>query len=103
MKTEIVSKEKYSIISYVSLLIGIMCFLFVFITPTRIANAGNIVGDYITIALTGVGIILSTIGITKQTEKKAIAIISLILSSSFFIFWIIAIILLFTGQINFAP
>ncbi|AJH21335.1 hypothetical protein BWGOE4_29370 [Bacillus mycoides] len=103
MKTEIVSKKKYSIISYVSLLIGIMCFLFVFITPTRIANAGNIVGDYITIALTGVGIILSTIGITKQTEKKAIAIISLILSSSFFIFWIIAIILLFTGQINFAP
>ncbi|EOP39194.1 hypothetical protein [Bacillus cereus] len=103
MKTEIVSKKKYSIISYVSFLIGIMCFLFVFITPTRIANAGNIVGDYITIALTGVGIILSTIGITKQTEKKAIAIISLILSSSFFIFWIIAIILLFTGQINFAP
>ncbi|MBJ8007418.1 hypothetical protein [Bacillus cereus] len=103
MKTKIVSKKKYSIISYVSLLIGIMCFLFVFITPTRIANAGNIVGDYITIALTVVGIILSTIGITKQTEKKAIAIISLILSSSFFIFWIIAIILLFTGQINFAP
>ncbi|MGF2715434.1 hypothetical protein ACQUY5_24790 [Bacillus cereus] len=103
MKTEIVSKKKYSIISYVSLLIGIMCFLFVFITSTRIANAGNIVGDYITIALTGVGIILSTNGITKQTEKKAIAIISLILSSSFFIFWIIAIILLFTGQINFAP
>ncbi|UYX55416.1 hypothetical protein M3Y14_14790 [Bacillus thuringiensis] len=103
MKVEIVSKKKYSIISYVSLLIGIMCLLFVFITPTRIANAGNIVGDYITIALTGVGIILSSIGITKQTEKKAIVIIPLILSSSFFIFWIITIILLFTGQINFAP
>ncbi|QWH37995.1 hypothetical protein EXW53_14425 [Bacillus mycoides] len=103
MKTEIFSKKKYSIIRYVSLLIGIMCFLFVFITPTRIANAGNIVGDYITIALTGVGIIISIITMTKKTEKKAIAIISLILSSSFFIFWIIAIILLFTGQINFAP
>ncbi|SCM95405.1 Uncharacterized protein BWINRASL_02818 [Bacillus mycoides] len=60
-------------------------------------------GDYITIALTGVGIILSIITMTKKTEKKGIAIISLILSSSFFIFWIIAIILLFTGQINFAP
>lgn len=103
MKTEIVSKKKYSIISYVSLLIGIMCFLFVFITPTRIANAGNIVGDYVTITLTGVGIILSIITMTKKTEKKGIAIISLILSSSFFIFWIIAIILLLTGQINFAP
>jgi len=103
MKTEIVSKKKYSIISYISLLIGIMCFLFVFITPTRIANAGNIVGDYVTITLTGVGIILSIITMTKKTEKKVIAIISLILSSSFFIFWIIAIILLFTGQINFAP
>ncbi|UUN15270.1 hypothetical protein LRS65_14340 [Bacillus cereus] len=103
MKTEIVPKKKYSIISYVSLLIGILCFLFVFITPTRIANAGNIVGDYITIVLTGVGIILSIITMTKRTEKKGIAILSLILSSSFFIFWIIAIILLFTGQISFAP
>ena len=93
MKTEIVPKKKYSIISYISLLIGIMCFLFVFITPTRIANAGNIVGDYVTITLTGVGIILSIITMTKKTEKKGIAIISLILSSSFFIFWIIAIIL----------
>ncbi|AMR03282.1 MULTISPECIES: hypothetical protein [Bacillus] len=103
MKTEIVPTKKYSIISYISLLIGILCFLFVFITPTRIANAGNIVGDYITIALTGVGIMLSIITMTKRTEKKGIAILSLILSSSFFIFWIIAIILLFTGQISFAP
>ncbi|EMY5506029.1 hypothetical protein MHB59_15450 [Bacillus sp. FSL L8-0642] len=103
MKTEIVPKKKYSIISYISLLIGILCFLFVFITPTRIANAGNIVGDYITVALTVAGIILSIITMAKKAEKKGIAILSLILSSSFFIFWIIAIILLFTGQINFAP
>ncbi|KIV76191.1 hypothetical protein SZ39_0585 [Bacillus mycoides] len=103
MKIEIVPKKKYSIISYLSLLIGIMCFLFVFITPTRIANAGNIVGDYVTIALTGVGIILSIITMTKKTEKKGIAIISLVLSSSFFIFWIIAIILVLTGQVSFAP
>ncbi|ENQ3111118.1 hypothetical protein GM610_11310 [Bacillus tropicus] len=103
MKTELVPKKKYSIISYISLLIGILCFLFVFITPTRIANAGNIVGDYITVALTIAGIILSIITMTKKTEKKGIAILSFILSSSFFIFWIIAIILLFTGQISFAP
>lgn len=57
-----------------------------FITPTRIANAGNIVGDYITIALTGVGITLSIITMTKRTEKKGIAILSLILSSSFLYF-----------------
>ncbi|MGE7874682.1 hypothetical protein [Bacillus paramycoides] len=103
MNTEIVPKKKYSIISYISLLIGIMCFLFVFITPTRIANSGNILGDYITISLTGVGIILSIITMTKKTEKKGIAIISLILSSSFIIFWIIAIILVLTGQVSFAP
>ncbi|ACJ78694.1 hypothetical protein ACQVQT_15170 [Bacillus paranthracis] len=103
MKTELVPKKKYSIISYICLLIGILCFLFVFITPTRIANAGNIVGDYITVALTVAGIILSIITMTKKTEKKGIAILSFILSSSFFIFWIIAIILLFTGQISFAP
>ncbi|HDR4511544.1 hypothetical protein J8Y17_14745 [Bacillus cereus] len=103
MKTKIGPKKKYNIISYTSLLIGILCFLFVFITPTRIANAGNIVGDYVTVALTVAGIILSVITMAKKTEKKGIAILSLILSSSFFIFWIIAIILLFTGQISFAP
>ncbi|HDR7719349.1 hypothetical protein ACJTM1_11905 [Bacillus sp. GX] len=103
MKSEIVLKKKYSMISYISLLIGTLCFLFVFITPTRIANAGNIVGDYITVALTVAGIILSIITMTKKNEKKGIAILSLILSLSFFIFWIIAIILLFTGQISFAP
>lgn len=70
MKTEIVLKKKYSIISYISLFIGILCFLFVFITPTRIANAGNIVGDYITIALTGVGIILSIIIMTKKQRRR---------------------------------
>lgn len=70
MKTELVPKKKYSIISYICLLIGILCFLFVFITPTRIANAGNIVGDYITVALTVAGIILSIITMTKKTEKK---------------------------------
>ncbi|EAL13037.1 conserved hypothetical protein protein [Bacillus cereus G9241] len=102
MKTEIVSKKKYSIISYISLLIGILCFLFVFITPTRIANVGNVVGDYITVALTVAGIILSNITMTKQTEKKGIAIISIILSLSLLIFWMITIILLFTGQISFA-
>ncbi|MBJ8112856.1 hypothetical protein JDS99_25080 [Bacillus cereus group sp. N6] len=103
MKTEIVPKKKYSIISYISLLIGVLCFLFVFITPTRIANVGNVVGDYITVALTVAGIILSSITMTKQTEKKGIVILSLILSLSLFIFWIITIILLFTGQISFAP
>nr|WP_208752070.1 hypothetical protein [Bacillus cereus] len=89
--------------AYICLLIGILCFLFVFITPTRIANAGNIVGDYITVALTVAGIILSIITMTKKTEKKGIAILSFILSSSFFIFWIIAIILVLTGRVSFAP
>ena len=73
-----------------------------FITPTRIANAGNIVGDYITVALTVAGIILSIITMTKNREE-GIAILSFILSSSFFIFWIIAIILVLTGRVSFAP
>ncbi|WP_413789159.1 hypothetical protein [Bacillus yunxiaonensis] len=95
--------KKKGIISYISLVIGVMCFFIVFVTPTRIANIGSLVGDYITFFLTGIGILLSIIGIVKKTEKNVIPIISLILSSSFFIFWIIMIFLLFTGQIEFAP
>ncbi|WP_396021712.1 hypothetical protein [Bacillus cereus group sp. BfR-BA-01380] len=95
--------KKNGIISYISLIIGIICFFIVFVTPTRIANIGSLVGDYITFFLMGIGIVLSIIGIVKKTEKNVIPIISLILSSSFFIFWIITIFLLFTGQIEFAP
>lgn len=95
--------KKNGIISYISLIIGIICFFIVFVTPTRVANIGSLVGDYITFFLTGIGIVLSIIGIVKKTEKNVIPIISLILSSSFFIFWIITIFLLFTGQIEFAP
>ncbi|WP_035431708.1 hypothetical protein [Bacillus sp. UNC322MFChir4.1] len=103
MENEIVIPKKNGIISYLSLVIGIICFFIVFVTPTRIANIGSLVGDYITFFLTGIGITLSIIGIAKKTEKNVVPIISLILSSSFFIFWIIAIFLLVTGQIEFAP
>ena len=102
MKTELVPKKKYSIISYICLLIGILCFLFVFITPTRIANAGNIVGDYITVALTVAGIILSIITMTKKQRRRGLLFFHSY-CPHLFIFWIIAIILLFTGQISFAP
>ena len=95
--------RKHSLISYISLFIGIICFSIVFVTPIRIVNVGNLIGDYITFVLTGTGIILSIIGLVKKTEKKIIPVISLILSSSFFIFWIIMIFLLFTGQIGFGP
>lgn len=95
--------KKHSIISYIALIIGIVCFFIVFVEPTRIANVGYLIGDYITFFLTGAGILLSVIGLIKKTEKNILPVISLILSSSFFIFWVLIIILLFTGQIPFAP
>ncbi|MDN4607246.1 hypothetical protein [Sporosarcina highlanderae] len=95
--------KKHSMVSYISLLIGVVCFFIVFVEPTRIANVGYLTGDYISIFLTAAGVILSIVGLVKKTEKNTIPIISLILSSSFFLFWIIIIILLFTGKIPFAP
>ncbi|MCM3711947.1 hypothetical protein [Sporosarcina luteola] len=95
--------KKHSFISYISLLIGVICFFIVFVEPTRIANVGSLVGDRITLILTATGILLSIVGLVKRTEKNTIPIISLILSSSFFIFWIIMLLLLFTGQVPFAP
>lgn len=103
MENKIVIPKKNGIISYISLIVGIICFFIVFVTPTRIANIGSLVGDYITLFLTGIGIVLSIIGIVKKKEKNVVPIISLILSSSFFIFWMITIFLLFTGKIEFAP
>lgn len=103
LKNEPNVSKKHGVISYLSLIIGIICFFVVFVTPTRIANIGNLTGDYITFCLTGIGILLSIIGIVKKTEKNLIPITSLILSSSFFIFWMIVILLLITGQTEFAP
>ncbi|AOV09065.1 hypothetical protein BI350_03330 [Sporosarcina ureilytica] len=95
--------KKHGVISYASLCIGIVCFFIVFVEPTKIANVGYLIGDYITFFLTGAGIILSVVGLVKKTEKNILPMISLILSSSFFAFWIITIFLLFTGKIPFAP
>ena len=103
MENQTTTLKKHGIISYIPLIIGIICFFIVFVTPTRIANIGSLIGDYITFFLTGIGIILSIFGIVKKTENNVIPIISLILSSSFFIFWIIVIFLLLTGQTEFAP
>ncbi|AST90966.1 hypothetical protein BC6307_06570 [Sutcliffiella cohnii] len=103
MKSESKTPKKYGPISYLSLLIGLICFFIVFVTPTRIANIGSTIGDYMTIFLTSTGIILLIVGLKRKTEKNGLAILGLILSSSLFIFWIITIILLFTGAIEFAP
>ena len=103
MENKAAITKKHSLISYIALAIGVICVFIVFVQPTRIANVGSLVGDYIVFFLTGAGIVLSIIGIVKKTEKKAIPLISLILSSSLFIFWIITIVLLFTGVIEFGP
>ncbi|CAM4222080.1 DUF4064 domain-containing protein [Bacillus manliponensis] len=70
METKTVITKKTGIISYTSLIIGIICFFMVFVTPTRIAYVGNPIGDFITLSLTGIGIVLSITGIAKKTEKK---------------------------------
>ena len=103
MTEELSNPKRHSVVSYISLIIGVVCFFIVFVEPTRIANVGYLIGDYITFFLTGAGIILSVVGLVRKTEKNIIPIFSLILSSSFFLFWIITIILLFTGKIPFAP
>ncbi|MDX8045249.1 hypothetical protein SH601_04535 [Gracilibacillus sp. S3-1-1] len=103
MENNITTPKKHSMISYFALAIGIICFFIVFVTPTRIANTGNMMGDIIAIVLMGVGTVLSIVEIAKTTEKKLIPIVSLILSLSLIIFWIIIFVLLVTRQIPFAP
>ncbi|MFF2856097.1 MULTISPECIES: hypothetical protein [unclassified Peribacillus] len=100
MENEACIQKRYGVISFTSFIIGIICFFTVFITPIRMANIGSRTGDYITFFLTIAGIVLSVIGILKKTEKKVIPIISLVFSSSFFIFWVIIITLLITGEIE---
>ena len=100
---EVTYQKKHGAISITSIVLGMICFFIVFITPTRIANIGSLIFDYLTFFLTGVGMIISIVGIVKKREKNTLPIIGLILSSSFFIYWVIIIIMLFTGQIEFGP
>lgn len=69
MENKMVIQKKHGMISKISLIIGTVCFFIVFVTPTRIANIGSLVGDYITFALTGIGIVISLIGIVKKRRK----------------------------------
>lgn len=103
MKSELNISKKHGVISYSSLIIGIICFFIVFVTPTRIANIGSLTGDYVTFFFTAAGIILSITGLMKRTERNIIPFISLILSSSLFIFWFIVFFLLVTGRMELAP
>ncbi|MGE7183900.1 hypothetical protein ACQKKK_07770 [Peribacillus sp. NPDC006672] len=103
MENEVFIEKRYDVISFISFIIGIICFFMVFVPPIRVANIGSLADDYITFFLTITGIVLSIIGILKKTEKRVIPIISLVFSSSFFIFWVIIITLLLTGEIEFAP
>ncbi|MDV7765589.1 hypothetical protein EI200_04045 [Peribacillus simplex] len=103
MENDAFIQKRYGVISFISFVIGIICFFIVFVTPIRVANIGSLADDYITFFLTITGIVLSIIGILKKTEKRVIPIISLVFSSSFFIFWVIVITLLLTGEIEFAP
>lgn len=99
-------QKKHGVISLVSIVLGIICFFIVFIEPTATSIAkivGMQAGDYITWSLTALGIIISIIGIRKKSEKNLIPIISLVLSSSLFIFWIVFFLLIVTGIIDFAP
>lgn len=95
--------KKHGAVSYVSLAIGIICFFIVFVEPTRIANIGSLTGDYTTFALTVAGILLSVFGRLKKSEKNVVPTISLFLSGSLIIYWIMIFILLITGIIDFAP
>ncbi|MGG3494754.1 hypothetical protein ABES08_02820 [Peribacillus simplex] len=103
MENDAFIQKRYGVISFISFVIGIICFFIVFVTPIRVANIGSLADDYITFFLTITGIVLSIIGILKKTEKRVIPIISLVFSSSFFICWVIVITLLVTGEIEFAP
>src|SRR5690625_857753 len=48
LKNELSAPKKHGVISYTALIIGIICFFIVFVTPTRIANNGNVIGEFIT-------------------------------------------------------
>lgn len=103
MNVDVVTTRKHSIISYIALLIGIVCFFITFVQPTRIVMIGSLAGDYITFGLTAIGVILSIVGLLKKTEKKLLPIISLVLSLSFPVYFVLWLILLFTGVWDFAP
>lgn len=100
MENEACIQKRYGVISFTSFIIGIICFFTVFITPIRMENIGSLTGGYITFFLTVSGIVLSVMGILKKSEKNMISIISLVFSSSFFIFWVIIITLLLTGEME---
>ncbi|MDZ5712706.1 hypothetical protein [Jeotgalibacillus haloalkalitolerans] len=97
------NEKKHTKLSYSALTIGIICFFIVFIPPTRIVHIGSGAGDILTYLLTLAGLILSIIGLVKNTEKNIIPAISFMLSLSFVIYWIVFLILLFTLQLDPAP
>ncbi|WP_373893208.1 hypothetical protein [Virgibacillus sp. CBA3643] len=103
MNANEVVTRKYSIISYIALATGIICFFITFVQPTRIVMIGSLTGDYITYVITAIGVVCSIIGLYKKTEKNMLPTITLILSLSFPIYFVLMFILVLIGAIPFAP
>ncbi len=103
MSTSAVSTKEHSVVSYIALVIGVVCFFTTFVEPTRIVMVGSLVGDYVTFGLVVIGVIFSIIGLVKKTEKNLLPIISFILSLSFPFYFVLWLILIFTGVWDFAP
>ncbi|MFB4213381.1 hypothetical protein ACE1TH_15930 [Shouchella sp. JSM 1781072] len=88
--------KKRSIIKYLALIIGTACLFLTFVTPTRVVMIGSIYGDYMVLALSAMGVILSIISLKKEL-RKFLPILSLILSLSYPILVALWLILFFLG------
>ncbi len=70
METQAPSPKTYGFISWLSLIIGVISFFLVFVTPKRIANTGSAIGDSITLGLMVIGSIISIVGLLKKNGEK---------------------------------
>ena len=95
------TKKRENLLVYTALAMGILCFVFTF-TFFRIVMIGYMSGDYSMFAFTFIGVMLSIFSIVK-TKKRLVPILSLLLSLSFPLLYIVWIVLLMTGVTDFAP
>lgn len=98
----VVQARRYSMWSWLALGMGMVCFICVFGGPLRIV-LGNIYAALILGLVSLAGFVVSAVGLTRRSEKKALLWISLGLSFSPFIYKALLFVGLLTGWISFAP
>ncbi|MBC1372554.1 hypothetical protein [Listeria booriae] len=90
-------KKRTTFLGFLAFLLGILCIVMIFIKPVEfgIVTAGN--WFLVIFGVAVLTLIVSLIGIAKETERNFFPVIGFIISMGYIVFWLVFFLLILMG------